>query len=435
MISARDRAGLRVRLLYICLGYCLLPIVLALTLWRGLRDRSYWQALPERLGYGPPAPAGGLWVHAVSVGEVQAAASLVRALARRHPQLPLTLTTSTPTGRARARSLFGAEVAVRYLPYDLPGPVRRFLERVRPQLGIILETEIWPNLYRACGRRDLPLVLASARLSARSVGRYRWLGGLVREALARNVWVAAQSEADLGRFAALGASPARSRVVGNLKFDFELPAEAADGAGALRAALGSGRPVWVAGSTHEGEEDQVLDAHARLRATRPDALLVLAPRHPPRFEAVAGLLRRRGTAFAARSGGTAVAPATEVLLLDTLGELVRFYAAADVAFVGGSLVPVGGHNLLEPAALGKPVVSGPHTANAAPVARLLIEAGAAETVADAQELAACVARLLADGGARRARGERGRAAVDANRGALARFLALVEPLLRPGAAT
>ena len=435
MISDRERAGLRLRLLYICLGYVLAPFLLAASLWRGVRDRSYLEALPERLGFGAALAPGGLWVHAVSVGEVQAAASLVRALRQRYPDLPLTLTTSTPTGRGRARSLFGADVTVRYLPYDLPGPVRRFLDRVRPRLGVVLETELWPNLYHACDRRGLRLVLASARVSERSVARYRRLGGIVRGALERGVVVAAQSKADADRFASLGADPARVHVVGNLKFDFELPPEAATRGRALREALGAERPVWVAGSTHEGEEEIVLEAHARVRATRPDALLVLVPRHPPRFDAVAALLKRRGIVFARRSTGDAVTPATAVLLVDTLGELVLFYAAADVAFVGGSLVPIGGHNLLEPAALGKPVVTGPHTANAAPVARLLVEAGAAEVVADGDALATAVGRLLGDAAARGAAGEAGRAAVGANRGALARFLALIRPLLRPDAAT
>jgi 3-deoxy-D-manno-octulosonic-acid transferase len=435
MIPDRGRAGLRVRLLYICLGYCLVPILLAVTAWRGIREPSYREGLAERLGFGPAAPAGGLWVHAVSVGEVQAAASLVRALRRRYPGLPLTLTMTTPTGRGRARSLFGDEVAIRYLPYDLPGAVGRFLDHVRPALGIILETELWPNLYRACDRRGVPLVLASARVSERSVGRYRWMGGLVRDMLAHDVVVAAQSEADAARFAALGASPGWVHVVGNLKFDFELPPGSEARGVAFRAKLGAGRPVWVAGSTHEGEEELVLDAHERLRAARPDALLVLAPRHPPRFEAVAALLRRRGFAYVARSGGADVAPGTAVLLLDTLGELVLFYAAGDLAFVGGSLVPVGGHNLLEPAALGKPVLTGPYTSSAAPVARLLVEAGAAEVVADGVALAAAVARLLGDGEAARAAGARGLAAVIANKGALGRFLALVDPLVRRRRAT
>ncbi len=423
------------RLLYICLGYGLAPFLLAASLWRGLRDRSYWQALPERFGFGAAVAAGGLWVHAVSVGEVQAAASLVQALRRRYPELPLTLTTSTPTGRGRATRLFGDEVGVRYLPYDLPGPVRRFLDRVRPRVAIVLETELWPNLFRACERRGVPLVLASARVSERSVRRYRRLGGLVRETLAGRVIVAAQSTADAERFASLGADAARVHVTGNLKFDFELPPETEARGRELRVALGAARPVWVAGSTHEGEEEQVLDAHQRLLPSHPDALLVLVPRHPPRFESVAALLRRRGVAFVTRSSGAAVTTATRVLLVDALGELVNFYAAADVAFVGGSLVPVGGHNLLEPAALARPVVTGPHTASAAPVARLLIEAGAAEVVADGAALAAAVGRLLGDREAALAAGRAGLAAVRDNRGTLARFLALLESLLGARAAT
>jgi len=429
MIADREPSGWRVRLLYLCFGYGLVPFHFALTLWRGRGDSAAREGLGERFGFGPAAAPGGLWVHAVSVGEVQAAASLVQALRRRYPQLPLTVTTATATGRARARALFGAGVLVRYLPYDLPGAVRRFLGRVEPRLGIVLETELWPHLYRACARRDLPLVLASARVSERSVRRYRRLGTLVRELFSRRVVVAAQSAADAARFQALGAAPERTPVIGNLKFDFELP-PGIDAAGrALRAALGEARPVWVAGSTHDGEEALVLDAHAQLRARHPAALLVLAPRHPPRAAAVAALLRRRGVRFVTRASGAAVAPDTEVLLLDTLGELQLFYAAGDVAFVGGSLVPVGGHNLLEPAALGRPIVTGPHTANAAAVARLLLEEGAAVTVRDAEGLATRVGTWLADPAARQAAGERGRAAVGANRGALARFLALLEPLV------
>ena len=428
-MADREPSGLRVRLLYLCLGYGLVPFHFALTLWRGLGDPAAREGLGERFGLGRAAPAGGLWVHAVSVGEVQAAASLVQALRQRYPQLPLTVTTATATGRARARALFGDGVEVRYLPYDLPGAVRRFLARVAPRLGIVLETELWPHLYRACARRDLPLVLASARVSERSVRRYRRLGPLVRELFAGHVIVAAQSAADAARFRALGAAPARTPVVGNLKFDFELPAGIEAAGQALRATLGAARPVWIAGSTHDGEEAIVLDAHARLRARHPEALLVLAPRHPPRAAGVAALLRRRGVRFVTRAAGGSVAPDTEVLLLDTLGELKLFYAAGDVAFVGGSLVPVGGHNLLEPAALGRPIVTGPHTANAAAVARLLLDQGAAVTVQDATELAERVGAWLADPAARAATGERGRAVLGANRGALERFLALIEPLV------
>lgn len=422
------------RLLYLCLGYGLVPILLAAALGRGLRDRRQVEGLGERLGFGPARPAGGIWVHAVSVGEVQAAAGLVRELRRRVPALPLTLTTATATGRARARALFGKAVDVRYLPYDLPGAVRRFLARTQPRLGVVLETELWPNLYRACRRAGVPLVLANARVSQRSVRRYRWLGRLVPETLA-GVEIAAQSDADAARFAALGAERGRIHVVGNLKFDVEPAAGIGQRGRELRATLGGARPVWVAGSTHEGEEEVVLDAQARLAAKLPRALLVLAPRHPPRFEAVAALLRRRRVDFVTRSSGAPVAASTQVLLLDTLGELVLFYAAADAAFVGGSLVPIGGHNLLEPAALGRPVLTGPHTHNAAEVARVLIEARAAQVVRDAGGLAECLAQLLGDEAARTESGARGRAAVDANTGALGRLLGLLAPRLPAGDVT
>ena len=417
------------RILYICLGYCFVPFALALQLWRARREPGQRDGLAERLGYGESLPPGVLWLHAVSVGEVQAAVPLVAALRDRHPDRRLLVTTSTVTGRQRALALFGAGAVVRYLPYDLPGAVGRFLDRVRPDLGLVLETELWPSLYRACGRRGIPLVLASARVSERSVRRYRLVAGLVRATLAELSLIAAQTEEDALRFVRLGASAAHTRVLGNLKFDLALPPDAAAGGGALRAELGAARPVWVAGSTHAGEEELVLAAHARVRAALPDALLLLAPRHPPRFAAVAALLERGGVRFASRRGGAPVAPDTELLLIDTLGELVLCYAAADVAFVGGSLVPVGGHNLLEPAALGKPVVTGPYTASAAAIAALLTAAGAAVVVEDAAQLAARIVLELGDPVARAARGARGRAAVAANGGALERLLALIEPLV------
>jgi 3-deoxy-D-manno-octulosonic-acid transferase len=416
------------RTLYICLGYCFAPLAAGLALWRALRAGEDWRALRERFGFGVAPPAGAIWVHAVSVGEVQLAAALVRELRRRYPERALLVTTATPTGRRRALEAFGAEAAVRYLPYDLPDAVARFLGRARPALALILETELWPNLYRECWRRGIPVLLANARLSPASVRRYRWLRGLIAETLA-GVTVAAQSAADAARFRELGAAPERVHEAGNLKFDVAvLPAVAREGA-ALRAALGAKRPVWVAGSTHAGEEEQLLDAHRLLGERVADALLVLAPRHPPRFEAVAALLGRRGVRFRRRTERLPPEPGTPVLLVDTLGELPAFYAAADVAFVGGSLVPVGGHNLVEPAALGRALLSGPATFNAEAVARLLREAGALEIVADSSALAARLAALLTDPAARARAGDRGLAVVAANRGALAKVLALAAPLL------
>jgi 3-deoxy-D-manno-octulosonic-acid transferase len=422
------------------------PIAFGVLLVRGLRDRVYWQALSERFGFaGAPPPEGlppreGLppsciWLHAVSLGEVSASAGLVRALAARHSDVPIVVTTATPTGRARALALFGTRVEVRYLPYDLPAAVRRFLVRVRPRLAIIVETELWPNLFAETARRGIPLLLASARLSATSVSRYRRFGGLFSGLFTPNVWIAAQTRTDAERFAAIGASPDRVRVVGNLKFDLELGADIVREGLAMRRRDFGLRPVWVAGSTHEGEEQQVLEAHARVRARHASALLLLVPRHPQRFDAVAALLGRAQLSFVRRSAGAAVGADDSVLLVDTVGELLSFYAAADVAFVGGSLAPVGGHNLLEPAALGLPVITGPSDFNGADIAALLLKVGAARRVTDAAELAEVVAALLADGEARRAQGAAGREAVASNRGSLARLLALIEERINAGSTT
>jgi len=416
--------------LYICLGYCFAPLAFLVQVWRGFRDRSHWHALGERFGFGPRLPPNGIWLHAVSVGEVQAAAALVRGLKERFPGRPLLITTATVTGRARALALFGTGAAVSYLPYDLPGATARFLERAQPQVAVILETELWPNLYRGCARRGIPVVLASARVSERSVRRYRAFGSLIPRTLATGVLIAAQSADDADRFAQLGASRARIHVAGNIKFDVELPAGVEAAGARRRGDFGASRPVWVAGSTHAGEETAALDAHEAVAARLVDALLVLAPRHPPRFDAVASLLERRGVAFARQSRGERVTPATRVLLLDTLGELIECYAAGDVAFVGGSLVPIGGHNLLEPAALGRAVLAGPYTGNAAGIANLLSDAGALTVVEDARELAARLGALLCNPEARAVAGEKGRAVIEANRGAIRRVLALIEPLVR-----
>jgi 3-deoxy-D-manno-octulosonic-acid transferase len=421
-----------VRFLYRLALYLATPVVSAMLLWRGLRDRSYWHHFSERFGFGAHLAPHGVWLHAVSVGEVQACAPLVGALYQRHPGVPLTVTTFTPTGAARARALFGHLAEVRFVPYDLPGAVRRFFARVEPRLAVIFETELWPNLYRECAQRRIPLVLASARVSARSASRYRRLGKLFRDTLAQAAVVAAQGAADAERFRVLGADPASTHVTGNIKFDFELPPDIAARGARLREQYGRDRPLWVAGSTHGGIEEQaVLGAHRSVRVTHPAALLVLAPRHPPRFTEVAQALRQSGVRFARRSQAAqgAADGECEVLLLDSLGELLDFYAAADVAFVGGSLAPIGGHNLLEPAALGVPILTGPYNFNSEEIARLLIARGAAEVVRDGAELAARLRALLGDAAARARMGAQGRASVDGNRGALAKLLGLIEPLL------
>jgi 3-deoxy-D-manno-octulosonic-acid transferase len=420
------------RYLYSLLTYLAAPLFSLVLLFRGLRDRTYWQNFSERFGFGATLPKPCIWVHAVSVGEVQASAALVNSLRELYPDIPIVVTTFTHTGAGRARVLFKDRAQVRYLPFDLPGAVRRFFKRIQPRIAVIFETELWPNLYHECGRRRVPLVLASARLSARSVDRYRRLGALFRETLAQGVVVAAQGEADATRFKALGSDPSNTHVTGNLKFDFSVPPDIAERGRALRAYYAVGRPVWVAGSTHGGgEEEALIEAQKIVRGRHPGALLVMAPRHPNRFGEVSAQLVSRGVRFVRRSqvpAAGAIAEA-EILLLDSLGELLDFYAGGDVAFVGGSLVPIGGHNLLEPAALGLPILTGPNTSNSAEVARLLIERGAAEIVRNPQELADKVAALLADPATRARMGAQGRAFVDANKGALQKLLGLVVPLI------
>jgi 3-deoxy-D-manno-octulosonic-acid transferase len=414
---------------YNVLIYLAAPFAILVQLWRGLRDPSYRDGLAERLGFGAAVPGPTIWVHAVSVGEVQAAQPLIAQLRRRHPRYRVLLTTVTPTGAARARLLFGDQVMLRYVPFDLPGSVKRFFDRVQPRLAMILETELWPNLYGECGRRGVPLVLASARISPRSVGKYRRMVSLFRKTLSHGIVIAAQSESDAERFRSIGATPARTHVTGNIKFDFQPPAGIEEQGRRWRERNARGRPVWVAGSTHEGEETIVLDAHRRVLERFPHALLVLVPRHPQRFNAVRDLLAKRHDHAANRSSGAAIAPSASVLLVDTMGELMMFYAASDVAFVAGSLVPIGGHNLLEPASIGRPVLTGPHNFNGEEIAQLLMDAGAAFVVADTGQLAHAVTGLLGDPDLRSVMGAAGRAVLDANRGALDRLLTLVDPLL------
>ncbi len=419
------------RFLYILIAYLIAPVWIGALAVRGFRDKAHWRGFSQRFGLGSTVKGRSIWVHAVSVGEVQAAVPLIEALLKRFPDIPLVLTTVTPTGRARAEAIFKQRVDVRYVPIDWPGSVARFFQRVQPQLAVILETEIWPNLYHRCGRLGVPLVLASARISPRSVNSYRRLVSLFRETLSHGIFIAAQSREDAERFRSIGASPERTHVVGNIKFDFGYPPDMEARGHELRQMLGAHRPVWVAGSTHEKEEELLIAAHRRIRERFTTALLVLVPRHPPRFPEVATLLREQGLRFVRRTSAVPVTADTEVYLLDTLGELPPFYAAGDVAFVGGSLGVdhVGGHNLLEPAALSLPIVAGPNNFNSADIARMLGERGALRIVHDAAELARVVGDLLADPRSRTTMGASGRKTVDDNRGAVARLMQFLEPLL------
>jgi 3-deoxy-D-manno-octulosonic-acid transferase len=398
--------------------------------WKGLRNRAYWDRLEERFGYGRSGfDKPSIWVHAVSVGEVVAASSLISALRETYPQFPIVVTTMTPTGAQVVHDLFGDDVLHSYAPYDMLGSVRRFFARMQPRLTIVIERELWPNMYAECRARGVPLVLANARISPQSVKRYRRVIGLFRQALSDGILIAAQSEQDAERFLSLGANPAYTIVTGNLKADLAFPSGTKQLGRALRTEHFATRPVWVAASTHAGEEEAALEAHALVRACLPDALLILVPRHPERFNGVAELVRSRGVESCRRSLGQAPAPEDAVFLADTLGELPMFYAAADVAFVGGSLAPIGGHNLLEPAALKLPIIAGPHNFNSEDIATMLREAGGLQLVADAAELGAAVLALLQDPVRRRQCGEQAYRVVLESGGALNRVLALLAPLL------
>lgn len=403
-----------------------MPFVFARLAWRGIRNRSYWDHWGHRLGAlgFDRGQQEWIWVHAVSVGEAQAAAPLVRALQDEYPEKSLLVTTTTPTGRERVVQTLGDSVAWQYAPYDTPLTVARFLNSLKPRALVVMETELWPNTIAACASRSIPVVLANARLSARSASRYRYIGALIATTLEKLTAVGAQSKADRERLIALGASPS-ALVTGNIKFDLRLPASVQESGRALRRIWGQDRSVWIAASTHEGEEEQVLEAFTAVREQHPDCLLVLVPRHPERFARAAQLARKAGYRCVLRSESPEQCADVDVYLGNTMGELPVLYAGADVAFVGGSLVPVGGHNMLEPAALGLPAVYGPYLHNFEMIAGELARQGGGYVVTDTIRLGQQVAALLHDANLRHASGERGRQFVAANRGALSRSADLV----------
>ncbi len=417
--------------LYSLVLHLAFPVTLYHLIWRGMRQREYLQRWPERYGWldGKLDLQGTIWVHAVSVGEVLAARPLVDGLLAAHPGRPLLVTTITPTGSERVRAIWGDRVHHVYLPYDLRGMVRRFLDRARPALAVIVETEIWLNLYVECGRRGIPLMMVNARLSQRSLRGYLPVKALARLAMRAVTVVAAQSNADASRLERIGADPARIVVTGNLKYDLTLP-EGIDGQVARwRDGWGRERPVWIAASTHPPEEDAMLEIHSRLLERHPGALLLWAPRHPERFQPVAEAAAALGLRTGTRRADSLPGPDTQVFVIDTLGELLRFFAAADVAFVGGSLCDIGGHNVLEPAALGIPSVVGPHTFNFAEVTRRLRDAGALTQAPDAAQVGDAVLLLMDDAASRDAMGAAGRRQVSELSGALGKTLALVDGLL------
>jgi 3-deoxy-D-manno-octulosonic-acid transferase len=417
--------------------YLLLPYALGNLIWRALRYSAYWRRWPERFGFVTPMRGHRtLWVHAVSVGEVRSAAPLVSALVEQNPKHRVVVTTMTPTGREQVRELFGERVSHYYVPYDFPDAVRRFLDRVRPEVAVIAETEFWPNLFAGCARRRIPLLLVNGRVSQASLRGYLRVPNIARAMLSNADLLCAQTRVDAQRLRNLGAPDELVHVTGNLKFDVELPAQLLAEAGALRVQWGADRPVWIAASTHAGEERKVLDAFAELKRRHSNLLLVLVPRHPERFQAVARLCRRRGYTVALRSRTRcSLPPSTEVLVGDTMGELQRLYAAADVAFIGGSLVPHGGQNLLEACAVRVPVVFGPHMFHFEEISAMALERGAARQVHDVHGLAAAIALYFEQPDLRRAAGNAAYTLVTDNRGALQRTLRLVETAWRAGGRT
>jgi len=421
------------RTLYTLLFHLGLPLVALRLFLRGRKAPAYRQRIGERFAFGlPPLKAGGIWVHAVSVGESIAAAPMIRALLERYPQLPITVTCMTPTGSERIKAMFANEPRIQhcYLPYDLPWAASRFLDRVQPKLAIIMETELWPNHIHQCAKRGIPVALANARLSARSARGYARFAGLTRPMLEEMSLIAAQTETEAERFRQLGASVQCVQVTGSIKFDLKIDEHLLPRARELRGQWGATqRPVWIAASTHDGEDALILAAHKQLLEIHGDALLILVPRHPERFDAVHALCSEQ-FATVRRSSGAAVDGQTRVLLGDTMGELLFLYALADIAFVGGSLVPTGGHNPLEPAALALPVIMGPHVFNFLEISAMLREAGALQEVDDAEGLAGAVRRLIELPKDARKMGDAGLAVMRANQGALQRLLDGLARLIR-----
>ncbi|MCM8856937.1 MAG: lipid IV(A) 3-deoxy-D-manno-octulosonic acid transferase [Candidatus Thiodiazotropha sp.] len=418
------------RYLYTLLFTLLVPVYLLRLYWRGFRAPAYRERWLERFGiFEQPLKQDGIWVHAVSVGEVQAVAQLVGRLLDRYPGMPLLITTTTPTGAERVQALFGNDVEHRYAPIDLPWVVRRFLVAFQPRLLILVETEIWPNLIHHAKLEGVPTLLANARLSVRSARGYHRLAGLTREALRNLTLIAPHAEADAERFHTLGARPEKIEVTGSIKFDVHLPGSLRERADVMRREWGGQRPVWLAASTHEGEDEIILQAHAMIRETISDALLVLVPRHPERFERVAQLIEEAGFNLVKRSQQQPCEHETGVFLGDTMGELTLFMGATDVAFIGGSLVPHGGHNILEATAQGVAVVFGPHMFNFSEISGLFLQHKAAVQVDTVKDLAGQVSRWLSDASERSRIGEAGRELVEQNRGALDRLTRLVGRLL------
>ncbi len=404
---------------YSLLTALLTPVVLVRLALRGLKSPAYFRRWRERFGlFSAPALHRPIWIHAVSVGEVNAAIPLIRALMKRYQDSDFVITTITPTGSDRVQQVFGNQVFHVYLPYDLPGAVKRFLRKINPWLAVIMETEIWPNLFRFSHKQGIPLVVANARLSEMSLKGYKWVQTLAAMAFNNAQYVAAQTYTDADRMLRLGCNPEKIYVVGSLKFDIHIDHELRRLGRMYRQKLGAERPVWIAASTHPDDEKPVLDAFVRLKREYPDLLLVLVPRHPERFAQAAQNCRQLGLNTQLRSEDGFCDSSADVFVVDTMGELLNFYAAADIAFVGGSIASIGGHNVLEAAVFKLPVLVGPNTHNFSEINQILASCGGSITVRNADDLTHHVRSLIKNPDQRRDMGEAAYRMVQEHRGAV-----------------
>lgn len=418
------------RAIYSVLSYLLIPFVLMRLWWRGRRLPAYRKRWFERFGFfRTPHLNKPIWVHAVSFGEAAAAEGLICNLKQRYPDRDIVVTALTPTGSERIVKNFGDSVFHVYFPYDNPNSVKRFLKKIKPTLLIIMETELWPNLLHYCAKRNTPVLLANARLSAESMRGYQRIHWLTKPMLQALTMVAAQSEIDAQHFRALGLPKEKLMITGSVKFDIDLPTDVIHQGRSLRYSWDGDRPVWIAASTHNQEETQILQVFAKVRESIPDLLLMLVPRHPDRFQDVYDLSKKQGWNVIKRSEGRPARSDTDILLGDTMGELVLFYAAADVAFVGGSLVPIGGHNLLEPAAVGLPILTGPHLRNFYHISKLLDTAGALFIGNTVSDLSNTLLQLFQNNEKREQAKQAGQDVIQENRGALEKHLTWVDDYL------
>ena len=420
------------RRIYSFILYLIVPFVVLRLFWLGFRNPDYRRRWKERFGFPDKITSHDklIWLHAVSVGEVQASRPLVNCLLEEYSDYKILITTMTPTGADSVKQYFGDDVRHLYLPYDLPVSIKHFISVIEPSILIVMETELWPNLFHYCHEKNIPVIVVNARMSEKSAKGYQRFSSFTRSTFENISLVVAQGKKDAERMIALGADEDKVIVTGNLKFDIHLPHSVTEQAQALRRYLSVNRPVWIAASTHEGEEKIILEAFEKVLQQQPHCLLVIVPRHPERSTSVGELCAKRNLKVLSKSDNRECDKDVKVFILDTLGELPMYYAAADVAFVGGSLTKTGGHNMLEPACLGLPVIMGPHVFNFQEISQLLLDEGAAWKVTNADELSTRVSSLLGDANLRHSVGERGRAIVLNNRGNVEKIMELISDFFR-----